>query len=348
MKPIYPILACLLLATACGTPKKNPEATCLEGEIEGLGNDTLYLYGADRLYPRTDTLPVKEGRLEAMLQPDTLVVARLVFPDGNEVPLFMDKGQRITINGPAADLNLLDIKGNTPNEELTAFRQELQEMETPSEQAVEEKAVAFINSHPASLASIYLLEKYLVQKPRPDLARIRKLIEQMPGELKDRPAISQLTERLEASEKTEAGKTLPFFTTTDAQGERITRSTFKGKYLLIHFWASWDQPSREANAAIRHIYRKERKNKDLAFLGISLDIDRQAWLDAVEADTLEWEQGCNLAGWQDDAATRLGIQALPTNLLIAPNGKIEAKDLDEDSFLQTWEKLNKKSAGKKK
>lgn len=314
----------------------------LNGNIKGLGNDTLYIYGTDRFYNRTDTLIVKKDRFEAMLPVDTLVAVQLQLPNGNQYPLFIDKKKHIHIKGSTDNLEYLDVTGSVPNEELTTFHQEVQELTQPTDELLKEKAQSFICSHPTSLASIYVLKKYFAQSNEPDYNLIRELIGNMSGELKDRPDISALQGKLNAVGKSDNGKTVTYFTVTNPKGEKISRNNFRGKYLLLNFWASWDEQSREANKTLRRIYQKEKNNKDFALLGISLDINRADWMNAIEADTLDWEQGCDLAGWNSDVIEKLGVQAIPTNLLIAPSGRIEAKDVDEQTFFQTWEMLHQK------
>lgn len=331
-------LLLLLLLSACGGKGANNTAL-LNGEIKGMGNDTLYIYGTDELYNRMDTLLVKDDKFSATLTIDTLVSTRLQFSDGTEYPLFMNKGNKITVKGSAAELASLEITGNAPNEELTAFRKELKDLATPSEKALEEKAEAFISSHPSSLASIYLLEKYFVQKPQPDFALIKEMTEHMTGGLKDRLYVDNLLKLIEENEKASVGKTTPYFQLPNAKGTQISRTTFKDKYLLIHFWASWDPQSMEANAALRRIYKKEEKNKHFAFWGISLDIDRKEWEKAIESDTLKWEQSCDFSGWNTAPVKQLAIQALPANLLLTPTGRIEAKNLSEEDIKEKLEKI---------
>ena len=82
----------------------------------------------------------------------------------------------------------------------------------------------------------------------------------MTGELKDRPYIDGLLDRIQEEEKAATGKTAAYFRLPNAEGKQITRSNFKDQYLLIHFWASWDTVSRDSNAVYRRIYRKEQKN----------------------------------------------------------------------------------------
>ena len=188
MKKIYLAYLLLIILSACGS--KNTNSVYLNGEIKGLGNDTLYIYGTDKFYNRMDTLLVKDDKFSATLTTDTLVSTWLQFSDGTEYPLYLNKGDKIKIKGSAAELTSLEITGNAPNEELTAFQKELKGLSTPSEKALEEKAEAFINSHPSSLVSIYLLEKYFVQKPQPDFSLIKEMTEHMTGGLKDRPYVA--------------------------------------------------------------------------------------------------------------------------------------------------------------
>lgn len=340
MKHIHFILLLpLLLLAACGNKSQNPNAVSLSGDIKGLGNDTLYLFGTDQFYQRTDTIVVKDDQFKTTLLPDTMVMAMLQLPNGTEYPLFMDKGEKIKVKGSMAEPHSMEITGNTPNEELTAFRQELKGMAQPSESMVEEKAKSFIESHTSSLSAIYVLEKYLAQKPRPDCDYIKGIIEQMPGELKDRPAISELSSLMNKAEITAEGKNIPFFSIPDGEGKNITRSTFRNKYLLLHFWASWDKKSREANASLRHIYLQEKDNEDFAMLGISLDTNRDAWQQACQNDSLDWQQACDFESWNSDVISRLGIQTLPICLLITPTGRIEARNADSNAILQEWERI---------
>ncbi len=345
MKNIYLVYFLLIILSACSGKKGN--AVSLNGEIKGLGNDTLYIYGADKMYDRIDTLIVENDKFSATLSPDTLVATWLLFSNGTQYPLFMDKGDKIQIKGVSTGLNHLEINGNTPNEELTSFQKDLSGLGKPSEKVLEEKADEFINSHHSSLVSIYLLDKYFVQKTEPDYTQIKKLTEQMTGELKDRPYIDELLVRIQEAEKTAVGKTAAYFHLPNAKGKQINRSDFKDQYLLIHFWASWDTTSRNNNATFRRIYKKEQKNKKFALLGVSLDIEKEKWQKAIEADTLKWEQVCDFSGWNTEIAKQFSIQALPANVLLSPSGIIEGKDMTEEAIRKKLKDIEEKEKEKK-
>lgn len=345
MKNIYLAYFLLFVLSACGSKETN--SVSLKGEIKGLGNDTLYIYGTDKLYNRMDTLIVKDDKFSAELYTDTLVSTWLQFSDGTEYPLYLNRGDKIQIKGSATELSSLEITGNEPNNEFTAFQKDLRGLGKPSDKVLEEKAEAFISNHHSSLVSIYLLDRYFVQKPQPDFNLIMKLTDRMTGKLKDRPYVDELLDRIQEEEKVSIGKTAPYFHLRNAKGKNISRSDFKDKYLLVHFWASWDQQSREANAELRQLYKKEQKNKDFALWGISLDIDKEAWKEAIKKDTLDWEQTCDFSGWNTEAVKQFAIQSVPANILLNPSGKIEGKNLSKEAIEKRLKEIKEKKKPKR-
>lgn len=94
--------------------QQNTNSVYLNGEIKGLGNDTLYIYGTDKFYNRMDTLLVKDDKFSATLTTDTLASTWLQFSDGTEYPLYLDKGDNIKIKGSAAELTSLKSRGMFP------------------------------------------------------------------------------------------------------------------------------------------------------------------------------------------------------------------------------------------
>lgn len=347
MKKIHTAL-CLAAAliAACGSPEK--KAVSISGTIQGLGNDTLYLYGTDRLYNRLDTLYVKEDKLSGEIQIDTLTTAWLQFRNGTELPVYMDKANEIKINGTADRLEALDIRGNAANETLTRFRLSLDKAAPLSDKALEDSATAFIRNNLTSPACLYVLDKYFVRRPSPDLQAIKDLIEGMTGELKERLYIENLLSKIETAEKAQKGKIATYFQLPDAEGKNIKRTDFKDKYLLLYFWASWDEQCKESNRMLRQIYKEKKNREHFDILGISLDTDKRRWKEAIANDTLEWKQVCDFKGWNSDIIDQFAVCTLPTNILLNPAGKMEERDLTQKQLEEKLKEIAKEKTKKKK
>ena len=346
MKRIYPIVCIILsLLTACGGKNNTLQVATIQGEIKGLGNDTLYIYSIDELYKQVDTILVKQDKFTATLSTDTVVTALILFGNGDKCPIVFKRNDNIIIKGDTANLNQLTISGNSENMEYTAFNQQVA---TDSLNKPIDLAETFIKKNPSSLVSIMLLDKYFVQTQETDLKKIKELASSMTGELRDRPYIEKLLQRLKDLDETRVGSTISHFSLPNIKGERISKNTFKDKYTLIHFWASWDKASRDSLAALRRIYNTEKKNKHFAMLGISLDINKQEWENAIEADTLKWEQVCDLAGWENSLVKELPIQKLPFNILISPYGRIEYMNLSEKGIKDALKEIKVREEKKKK
>jgi thiol-disulfide isomerase/thioredoxin len=107
------------------------------------------------------------------------------------------------------------------------------------------------------------------------------------------------------------------------EGKKIALSSFKGKVVLIDFWASWCGPCRKEMPHVKEIYAKY-KGMGLEILGVSLDDDKDAWINAIQKDGLTWPQVSDLGGWKNEAAQVYGVQAIPHTVLVDKNGKITA------------------------
>lgn len=343
----------LILIAICllGCSKQTNEVS-LSGEIKGLGTDTLYLYGMDELRDTIDVIYTENGKFSTKLTVDTITSAFLLIGNRTEYPIFLDKGNKIKIKGDMSNPEILEINGNIYNEEFTAFQSELNGLAAPSEKVLEEKAEEFINGHHSSFVSLYLLDKYFVRKDSPDFNKIKKLTGVMTGVLQDKRYIERLNDYITQADKTEIGKYAPFFSLPNAKGEKITRSSedLKKKYLLINFWASWSDSisNQSSNSELKELHKKYKKSKHVGLLGISLDLDKKQWKDAIERDTLSWEQVCDFGGFNSEVVKQYSIKQIPTNILLSPDGKILAKNLKGEALKKKIEELVTQAEEKEK
>jgi peroxiredoxin len=122
------------------------------------------------------------------------------------------------------------------------------------------------------------------------------------------------------------GNIAPEINMPDTAGNLFSLSQLRGKYVLIDFWASWCGPCRNENPNVLAAYKKF-SSKNFTVLGVSLDKDKDAWLNAIKEDKLEWKQISDLKYWNSAATALYNLEGIPFNVLIDPQGKILASDL---------------------
>jgi peroxiredoxin len=124
----------------------------------------------------------------------------------------------------------------------------------------------------------------------------------------------------------EAGKPAPDFSAETPDGQTMSLQQFRGKYVLVDFWASWCAPCRQENPNLVGAY-SEFSSKNFTILGVSLDTDKGKWKEAIAADKLSWNHVSELKGWASAIARNYHVESIPQNFLIDPNGNIIGSNL---------------------
>ncbi|HEU4551379.1 MAG TPA: TlpA disulfide reductase family protein [Chitinophaga sp.] len=193
--------------------------------------------------------------------------------------------------------------------------------------------LAFIQSYPNSLVSLHAIQEY--GGAVPDVDVVQPLFEALSAQVRQTAPGRRYGAYLARLARTAIGKTAPEIALPDTAGKVIKLSSFRGKYVLIDFWASWCGPCRAENPVVVKAYEKY-KSKGFEILGVSLDKEtsKAAWIKAIRDDQLTWPQVSDLKYWNSAVADDYGVRAIPQNFLLDPQGKIIAKNLRGDALEQ--------------
>jgi peroxiredoxin len=199
--------------------------------------------------------------------------------------------------------------------------------------------LTFAMSRPDYLASLTALNDVMVPVPQ-DINVINKIFEGLHSEVKKNVRGVATKEAIERYIAVANGKTAPEFAAPDTSGKMLSLSSFRGKYVLIDFWASWCGPCREENPNVVKAYQRFH-NKNFEILSVSLDQPGKHadWVKAIQKDGLTWYHVSDLKYWKSDIAKLYAIRSIPQNFLIDPQGKIVAQQLRGEALIKVLEKL---------
>lgn len=195
---------------------------------------------------------------------------------------------------------------------------------------------AFVGSTSSPIAAFYVLKLMAPRSIQPE--DLLPIAQKTSDRFQQDGSLAALTSQLKVSLASDnpnnyalMNKAAPDLKMETPDGLDMKISDFKGKYLLVDFWASWCGPCRAENPNVVKAYN-QYKDKNFTILGVSLDKDKASWTKAIQQDHLGWNHMSDLKYWSSAAVDAYQLTGIPFNVLIDPNGKVIAQNLRGDDL----------------
>ena len=318
---------CILLAlSSCdsGKGKVNGNVYLIDGEIADISSGMVYLKEyQDKNFTLVDSAEVNNGQFEFRgFAMQTLAYGLTTDKESNNPLVFFLGNETMNVK-MSEEQKTLDIEGSPIN---TLYQETVGKVGKEGFDINE-----FAASNPSSALTPYYIMRNLAWGL--DLEQLQTLRSKLDKSLDGNMYVKQMEGLIARKEAVQVGKIAPDFTLPDPDGKPVSLKDFRGKYVLVSFWAGWCPDCRRENPFIVEAYNKY-KGKNFTVLGVSLDRNRETWLNTIEQQGLTWTQVSDLKYWQSDVVELYAIRWVPTGILLDPNGKILNISLNEDELVK--------------
>jgi thiol-disulfide isomerase/thioredoxin len=349
LKTIGLALIPILLATSC-QEGRTTDAYSVNGLIKNMPDSTkvvMYL-DMDSILGSTIVLNEKfqfngivERPRRVMLKIESTRDGRMFWLENKTIHITGEKGDfynsKITGSKTQVEAELLLEQKDSIFNEMEKLGEMVTDNNRDSLFTVHEKMLDmeaeisknFILEHPNSYESLTTL--YWNTMKRLGAAETAKVFVQIDKKLQKTEEGKSIAQFIKLNKNPKVGEKFVDFEQTDTQGRSIRLSEIMGKYTLLEFWSSSCGPCRGFNPELVQEYELY-KNKGFIILNVSLDTNKEKWLQAIEKDGLIWHNVSDLNGFQNEAALIYGVDAIPENFLIDENGTIIARYLRGDNL----------------
>lgn len=324
MKTVKTMLAGMLALgmAACGSQPKT-EGYTIQGEIADVASGTIYLKcyrgGA---FVDVDSAQVQEGKFAfSGTSDEPLAYALTTNPSSRRPLVFFMGNEQVSVKLNESDKDL-QVTGAAHNADLQRLL-----LRSGDEVYTSDSLLAQFSASP--VGAYVFLRNYAT---RLDYEGVKAARDRFDASLAGSEYVNEVDRLIAKLARLQDGAEAPDFTLPDAEGRPVSLSSFRGKYVLVDFWASWCPDCRKENPTVVAAYR-QYKDKNFTVLGVSLDKDKDKWLEAVESDGLAWTHVCDFRYWSGPVVDLYAVKWIPKNFLIGPDGRIIASALEGQALL---------------
>lgn len=350
MRNVLAILVFALAAFSCQSAK---DEFSIKGSIDGVEKGKIYLQKLVDGQPKTvDSTELSGGKFAFKGKMEIPDFRLLRLNDREYFGQFFLDNASVTVAAKKDSLRATKITGSPTNDVFKSYVAEMDKLskevmglqekyqnamatgnnDAASKAKIDYQAMIdnnkvftknFIKEHSNSVVSAFILMQYASQL---ESNEVEEMVGKFAPEISKSEYVVKLKEFVQELKKTASGAVAPDFTMNDTEGKPVSLSSFKGKIVLVDFWASWCGPCRQENPNVVKLYQQYH-GKGFDILGVSLDKDKEAWLKAIKDDNLAWNHVSDLQYWQNAAARLYGVNSIPQSFLLDKEGKIIAKGL---------------------
>lgn len=332
MKTKTTILAASLIFAAMSCNQPAEQGYVINGKITGNTEDTIYLKKyTDKEFVLVDSAVITNSTFTLKGKLDEPAAYALTTDKSKRNPLiFFLENKDIKIELDETDNNI-KVEGSPLSEQ---YFQNLNLVDDNSY-----SIDSLVTANPSSsVAAYFFMRNFSWRLSFEEMKTIRsKFDKSLDGSI----YVQQIDSLIKNLSSLQVGAVAPDFTLPDTTGTAVSLSSFRGKYVLVDFWASWCPDCRKENPNIVKAYEMF-KDQNIAFLGVSLDSNKEQWLKAIEKDKLTWTHVSELKKWDAEIAKLYAIRWIPQNYLIDPNGVIVAKSLEGEKLTEKLKEIFEK------
>lgn len=312
-------LIILLLATFVAGCSVSKDRFRLSGKFKHLHSANIYIYSENG----HDTIRVDGGKFVYEKKLSHPVILTIQYPNFAEMKIVAEPGKETKFSTDAADLTQTKLSGTEENELLSDF---YYDTANKNEAEACKAAEAFITKHPSTLAAEAVFRTYFAESVNPDAKRTLKLLNLIIKHQPHNASLSNLAGRLLPYLRTAPGNKMPDFKVVSWEGDTITNKSFKDRYLLIYFWATWQYESFQQVRGLKNVVRPYGKR--IGVICVNMDYNYRSFLNCVRRDSVPEYNVCEKAAWSSQLVRLLGVTQIPGNVIVSPEGEIVARDLE--------------------